>query len=616
MAGATGHRRRVRPARLLVLVATAAALVLARPGPAGAHAELVSSEPAPGAQLDSAPPAVVLTFTESVEMPEDGVELLDATGERVDIPAPEHPGGDRSVVQVDLPDLDDGAYVVSWRIISEDSHPISGAFTFAVGDASVADAQAVAGDVEAGSGASDSLGIVFGIDRFVAFAGLVVLVGGIGFVLTLWPAGLDDRRARRIIAGAWGAAFLATAAGIALQAAYAEGGTPADAFDLGLVGDELGSKVARIWLVRLVLLVVVAAGARFATRSLAASRLPAGGEDGSAAPAPPRVPDEVTYVAAILGLAVLVTVSYAGHASSGRWVPLAMVADVVHLASVSAWLGGLTLLGLCVLRPVVTDGGPQSIAAIDRVVGRFSTVAFVSVVAIVASGVVQGWRQLGSVSALWDTTYGRLLVVKVVLVGLMLVAAALSRAWVRSHVGAPAPGAGDAAEPAPALSPGPGAVARGACRDVTGIRRSVMVEVAIAVLVLGVTAGLVESVPGRVEEAGEAGAPGAGRPYTAQEHGNDVLVNLTVDPTTVGPTAITVEAQNHDGTPAAPEEVQASLRLPERDLGPLTLTLEDQGDGVYTADAELPFPGAWELLVLVRTSDIDQDRFTTTFVVR
>jgi copper transport protein len=206
-------------------------------------------------------------------------------------------------------------------------------------------------------------------------------------------------------------------------------------------------------------------------------------------------------------------------------------------------------------------------------------------------------------------------------VGLMLVAAAASRAWVRRHVdGGPAAGSGDGApsagaeaEPAPALSPGPGAVARGSHRELAGIRRSVMVEVAIAVLVLGVTAGLVESVPGRV---GGAEAPAAGGPYTAQEHGNDVLVNLTVDPTTVGPTAITVEAQNHDGTPAAPEEVQASLRLPERDLGPLTLTLEDQGGGVYTADAELPFPGAWELLVLVRTSDIDQDRFTTTFVVR
>ena len=184
---------------------------------------------------------MVLGFTEAVELPDDAVEVLAASGDAVDVPAPVHPGGDRSIVEVDLPALDDGAYVVSWRIISEDSHPIGGAFTFAVGDASVADARAVAGDVSAASGASPSLGIVFGIDRFLAFAGMALLVGGAGFLLTLWPAGIDDGRKRRLVAGGWVAVFVATAAGIALQAAYAQGGTLASRVRPGLVGDELSA---------------------------------------------------------------------------------------------------------------------------------------------------------------------------------------------------------------------------------------------------------------------------------------------------------------------------------------------------------------------------------------
>lgn len=646
MAGATASaRRRARPARpaggrrrlrLVLALALGAAVLLARPEAAGAHAELSSSEPASGAQLDSAPSQVVLQFTEAVDLAEDGIEVLAASGDPIDIPDAENPGGDRSRVAVELPPLDDGAYVVSWRIISEDSHPISGAFTFAVGDASATDAQGVAGDIEAAAGASGSLGLVFGIDRFLAFGGMVVLVGGIGFLLTLWPAGLDDRRARRVVAVAWWTVFLATAAGIALQAAYARGGTLGDAFDLGLVGDELSSRVSRIWLVRLGVLLVVAAAAKFVTRPLAQARAAAGATDAPAVegaepptlPAsPPQVPPEVVGGAALLGLMLLLTVSYAGHAASGRWVPVALVADVVHLAGVSAWLGGLTLLALCVLRPTrVTDTGPQSIAAIDRVVGRFSSVAFVSVVAIVVSGVVQGWRQLGSVSALWDTSYGRLLVVKVVLVAAMLAAAAASRAWVRRHVGT---GAGpDPASPegtdgpddrsASVLSPGPGAAARGSTRDLTGIRRSVMVEVALAALVLGVTAGLVESVPGRVGTGAAASAePSGGGPYTVEEHGNEVLVDLTVDPTTTGPAEVTIEVQNHDGTPADAEEVTAQLRLPERNLGPIDLTLEDRGGGTYASTgADLAFPGDWELLVKVRTTDIDQDSFSTAFVVR
>jgi copper transport protein len=637
--------------RVALAVALGAVVLVARPEAAGAHAELTSSEPASGAQLDSAPAQVLLEFTEPVDLAENGVEVLAASGDPIDVPDAENPGGDRSRVAVDLPPLDDGAYVVSWRIISEDSHPISGAFTFAVGDASAADAQGVAGDIEAAAGASGSLGLVFGIDRFLAFGGMVVLVGGIGFLLTLWPAGLDDRRARRVVAVAWWTVFLATAAGVALQAAYARGGTPADAFDLGLVGDELDARVSRIWLVRLGVLLVVAAAAKFVTRPLAQARAAAeatdaasaegggaGGGDGAglASAAPPQVPSEVVGGAALLGLVLLLTVSYAGHAASGRWVPVALVADVVHLAGVSAWLGGLTLLALCVLRPTrVTDTGPQSIAAIDQVVGRFSSVAFVSVVAIVVSGVVQGWRQLGSVSALWDSSYGRLLVVKVVLVAAMLAGAAVSRAWVRSHVGAgsgtgpgpddeagtgPASSDGPDDRPAAVLSPGPGAAARGSTRDLTGIRRSVMFEVALAVLVLGVTAGLVESVPGRVGAGAAADAdaePAGGGPYTVEEHGNEVLVLLTVDPTTTGPAEVTVEVQNHDGTPADPEEVTAQLRLPERDLGPIDLTLEDRGGGTYASTgADLAFPGDWELLVKVRTTDIDQDSFSTAFVVR
>jgi copper transport protein len=614
--------------RLAAALLVGSVVLLMRPDAAGAHAELVSSEPASGAQLDSSPPQVLLSFTESVELPDDGVELLDASGEPVRIPAPRHPGGDRSRVAVDLPALGDGAYVVSWRIISEDSHPIGGAFTFAVGDASVADARALAGDVSAGAGASRSLGVVFGVARFATFAGVALLVGGAAFLLALWPAGLDDRRARRVVAGAWWVATLSTAAGIALQAAYAEGGTLADALDPGLVGDELATRSGRIWLARLALLAVVAGGARLAAWSPGrtprvrqpvgsppvGSPPPAGpgarpeddtpagtgGPDpaGAAPGAPsapgeapaggvPPVPDEVTYVAALLGLGLLVTVSYAGHAGSGRWVPVAMVADLVHLAGVSAWLGGLALLALCVLRPARGDGGPGGLDAAG-VAASFSPVAFAAVVAIAASGAVQGWRQLGSVSALWGTTYGRLLAAKVLLVAVMLVAAGASRSWVR------------------------GREAAAATRDLAGIRRSVAVEVAVAVLVLAVTAGLVESVPGRV-----AGDEPAGVPFTTEEHGNEVLVDLTVDPTTPGPTDITVVVKDHDGAPARPEEVTAQLRLPERELGPLTVALDDRGDGTYaSSDAELPFPGAWELLVLVRTSDIAQDRFTTTFDVR
>jgi copper transport protein len=239
------------------------------------------------------------------------------------------------------------------------------------------------------------------------------------------------------------------------------------------------------------------------------------------------------------------------------------------------------------------------------VVGRFSSVAFAAVVAIVASGVVQAWRQLGSLSALVDTPYGRLLLVKVVLVALMVGVAGLSRAWVRRRL-------------APPEAPGAAAGAPGA--EVAGLRRSVAAEVAIAVAVLAVTAGLVQAVPGDRAAAGGAGGPaaaaGAGAPYTTEMHGEEVLVEATVGATATGPTTVDIAARDHGGDPIDPEEVTATLRLPARALGPIDLSLTEEGTGEFTSEgAELPFAGEWELVVTVRTSDIDQDRLVTTFTV-
>jgi copper transport protein len=329
-------------------------------------------------------------------------------------------------------------------------------------------------------------------------------------------------------------------------------------------------------------------------------------------------------VAAVGGVALLVTVSLTGHAVSGDLVPLAFVADVVHLSGVSVWLGGLAVLVFAVLWPAragatadarggadVAAGAPadgaDAGAQAEQVVGRFSTVAFGAVVAVVVSGTIQGWRQVGGYDALFDTTYGRLLVVKVALFAAMLVAAAVSRSWVRRRAVARAA--------ALALSTGPGAAAAspdaGATR-LSLLRRSVGAEVGLAVAVLAVTALLVNAVPGESAEA----EGGDGGPFSTQLTEDDVVLTLDVDPAAVGPVAVHLFLNEPDGTPVQPEEVRAELALPERDLGPITVSLVDFGQGHYSAEsAEIPFAGDWDLEVTVRTSDIDQTVFETVVPV-
>jgi copper transport protein len=132
-------------------------------------------------------------------------------------------------------------------------------------------------------------------------------------------------------------------------------------------------------------------------------------------------------------------------------------------------------------------------------------------------------------------------------------------------------------------------------------------EVVIALVVLGVTALLVNTVP-----AQEAYDP----TFKSDVHGAELLARVEVDPVKAGPTDIVIDTLDHGGNPLQPVDVTASLSLPGRDIGPLPIELKDGGNGHFEADdAEIPFPGAWELSIDVRLSEFEQETLTTTLPV-
>ena len=122
----------MRPARAaLAAVALGLLAVGAWASPAAAHASLVSVDPADGARLDESPDVVRLTFSEHVSADLGGVQVLDSDGDQVQEGAARVDG---ATVEVDLaPDLPDGTYVISYRVVSADGHPVRGASVFGVG---------------------------------------------------------------------------------------------------------------------------------------------------------------------------------------------------------------------------------------------------------------------------------------------------------------------------------------------------------------------------------------------------------------------------------------------------------------------------------------------------
>ena len=132
----------------------------------------------------------------------------------------------------------------------------------------------------------------------------------------------------------------------------------------------------------------------------------------------------VTPAVCALGLVLLATPGLAGHAATGSSPTLGLGLDVAHLAAAAAWLGGLALLATFLVPRTEVDTLPSDPMLLTR---RVSFVAFCAVVLIVATGVFQSIRQVGSFYALFHTVYGRTLLVKIALVVLLIGLGAISR---------------------------------------------------------------------------------------------------------------------------------------------------------------------------------------------
>ncbi|HEV3364921.1 MAG TPA: CopD family protein, partial [Acidimicrobiia bacterium] len=401
----------------------------------------------------------------------------------------------------------------------------------------------------------------------------------LAFVALIWPIGVADARTRRILWGAWVTALVTTAVGIPVQALYVAGLPISKVLSSTVRSGMLGDRFGQVWAGRLVLLGLTAAVLAFLFR-----RIPENERQ--------LLPPGLRVAAGVLGLGLLLTPALAGHAAALDLVPLAIVSDVVHVGAVSVWLGGLALLATAVLPRRVAD-------ELAEVVPRFSRAAFAAVIAILVTGVFQSWRQVRSTAALTETTYGRLLIIKVVLFVLIVALGGLSRRFVQARYKVPAA----------RLSFGPGAATADPDSEVVaGLRRTVGAETAIAVVVLAVTSLLVNAQPARSALA---------QPYSASMRNDMVLVDVTVDPAKAGPADFHLYTLSPQGGQQEVQELTATLTLPSQDVGPLKVPVQRAGPGHFSAyDFTIPLRGDWKLEVKALLSDIDEATVSTTIPVK
>lgn len=474
------------------------------------HATLLTVEPEEGATLERPPDEFVLTFDEAIDAGFAQLRVEDADGRRVHRGEPFHPSGREELVAVRLPGDLDGRYVARYRVISEDGHPVSRETEFTVRppmrerDRREREPEPTApppgkdpGMTASGGEHLDSeVGAVtetgFAFARGGGYVAMALAIGAAVFLYFVWLPALRTQlgpgsewqgvsasflaKLRRIVFGAVILGLAATAFTIGLHAATAAGVSLWSALDRSVVDPVLDTRPVQAWSIRFVIWLALGA---LLLSALASARAPALrraalGAIGNVAPTPSRV-HRLLLLAAVVALAL--TAPMAGHTGGHSPRAILMCSDAAHVICMSAWLGGLVLL------VVAAQPATRLLSARDRtpmvaeVVGRFSRLALIAVALIVVTGVIQSVALVGSFGALVDTAYGRLVLAKIgLLIGLVALGAYNQRRSLprlrRLSAGGEEPG-----------------------RAGILLRRAVIAEVGLVIVVLAVTSVLVVTQP-------------------------------------------------------------------------------------------------------------------------
>lgn len=541
--------------RVLSLLAIMVTLTFFSALPAGAHAVVEGTTPTNNQTIQQAPEFVEVTFNETVITEKDSLKVFDSRTRRIDTGSTRVLDNRR--VQVDVGRLAPGGYVMTWRVVSADGHPLRGASTFQMQSGNSDETNALAARLFQADGGSLAVGIAYSALRAISFGGLVVALGLLFF---MGIRRVQDPRLKRIALGALLALAVASLLEIPAMGADARGTGLASmvspetwkvAFEAGFGWWQLARAVTAAvvfaWLIR-------------AKSDLVLSKQ-----------------HPVVAAGLVAATVALVATALARHAVTGRYPALGFALDVIHVAASSVWIGGLLALVVSVLRVRRKEGLGSTDSEVSEELAtlhRFSTLATVCVVLVAVSGVLQGWRQVGSFDGLFSSSYGVLLAVKALLFALMIAAAQFGRTRIRYELNEVR-----TTEP------------RRSLRLQTGF------EVIAALAIICITALLVNASPPQT-----AGAGGVG--FSKEVNLKGYIAQVTVDPARAGMNEVHVYTLNESGAPTAVEDVKLRIALPDQGIEYIDIPLQRLAADHYASyNFTIPIAANWKAALGVRTSE-------------
>jgi len=559
--------------RTILAIWVAAGLwALFAPGAASAAGDnmLSSSNPAPSENVSVAPMQLQLVFTNTFVNPADvnqmGISLV-CNGNIVNLGAAQL-GGDLKTVSVPLTQVPSaGTCTVSWALPDGSS----GAFNFTSSIAVPTTSTTVTGTpgtpntvvpgiADPVVDKSPRVGGPLGLFRLLSYLFIATLFGSFVLILFAWPEGVEYAVCKKFLVITWLLAILVTVLLVVYTTAQYTGNGVTASISPNAWRELLGNLPGQALLARLVLVCGV----------------------GWLVLDPQKILNPPTQTASILIISIL-SATFGLDRTGGRLAVLGYVVAIVHMLAVSAWLGGLVLL----VRVVLIGPGESDLVEAVRGFGRISSRA---IFLAIATGIFSTYRFVGF--SLLTSQHGRLLAIKVLIVGFMAYATFATRTFVATRL-----------QRVSSLS----------FRAAARLRRAVATEATAGIVVLGITAWMMATTPVHfIEKAPEGGPVYA---FSADLKNDRFHVRFSVSPATIGPNQVLIELfeprriQNFTVrmTPTAPGYDGYLINVPLTRLGAAILG----GTGEFSMKA----PGNWTIELNGTTTTGNLEPLATTLTL-
>jgi len=598
----------VRPLLLSMLAACLGAMAFA--SAASAHAQLLGTSPESGLTVPAQPKEVIFKFNQNVGGTLGAVRVYNANGDEVDNLDVSHPEGQEHWMGVGLKaGLPDGTYTATYRVISADTHIVYGGLVFNIGHPGTSRTTVTVAGLIGRNKTGQVTEVAFGVVRGLDYLSIALMLGSLAFLILAWlpafaavagPEG-EWRAAARMFAGrirwllivAVVLGFLISVLGILLQGASAAGVSLWTSLKDTVLENTLESRFGKVWGLRaidwLVLGALLAAGTALVRRTERRTSANASETDAAALATPPR------WLLVLIGVCaayLAATPALSGHASIQSPTVIFFPSDVLHVLAASVWVGGIACLLFALPSATKQLAGPNRSRLLLATLIRFSPVALTAVIVIAITGVVQAYIDVRTLNALFHSTYGTLIIVKII-----LLLSLIGLGWVNRERVIPAFKRIAGAEQPPGQ---------------TGLlaRRTMRGELALMLCVFGVTAALISYAPPIDAASG---------PFSINTTLGPAELEMTLEPAAVGlNTAHLYLINANTGTQfTATKELVATASLPAKGIGPLPLRATPAGPGHYILSSIVLSPGgSWEIKLTDRVSEFEAYTRTVKVPIR